>query len=67
MIQLSNITKKYATRELFSELSFQLGSRQRIGLVGRNGCGKSTLFKIILGEESFDGGEISIPKNYRIG
>ena len=67
MIQLSNITKKYATRELFSELSFQLGSRQRIGLVGRNGCGKSTLFKIILGEEGFDSGEISIPKNYRIG
>ncbi|MBE0497350.1 MAG: ABC-F family ATP-binding cassette domain-containing protein [Campylobacterales bacterium] len=67
MIQLTNLTKRFATRELFSNVNFQLGSKQRVGLVGRNGSGKSTLFKMILGEEALDGGEIGIPKNYKIG
>lgn len=67
MIQLSNISKSFATRELFSNVNFQLGAKQRIGLVGRNGSGKSTLFKMILGEEAWDSGEINIPKNYTIG
>ncbi len=67
MIQLTNITKNYASRELFSSLSFKLNSGNRVGLVGRNGSGKSTLFKLILGEESADSGEVIIPKNYKIG
>jgi len=67
MIQLTNVSKSFADRELFSNVNFQLGSKQRVGLVGRNGSGKSTLFKMILGEEALDGGEISIPKNYKIG
>jgi len=67
MIQLSNISKNFASQELFSNLSFKLNAGNRIGLVGRNGSGKSTLFKIILGEESADAGEVSIPKNYKIG
>lgn len=67
MIQLTNISKSYATRELFSNVNFKLNARERIGLVGRNGSGKSTLFKLILGEEQPDGGEVSIPKNYKIG
>ena len=67
MIQLTNISKNYATQELFNNLSFKLNSGNRIGLVGRNGSGKSTLFKIILGQESADSGEVVIPKNYKIG
>ncbi|MEA1891570.1 MAG: ABC-F family ATP-binding cassette domain-containing protein [Campylobacterota bacterium] len=67
MIQLSNISKNYASQELFNKLSFKLNSGNRIGLVGRNGSGKSTIFKLILGEESADSGEIIIPKNYKIG
>jgi len=67
MIQLSNISKNFATQEIFSNLSFKLNSGNRIGLVGRNGSGKSTLFKVILAEESVDSGEVSIPKNYKIG
>ncbi|MBR1745753.1 MAG: ABC-F family ATP-binding cassette domain-containing protein, partial [Fibrobacter sp.] len=38
-----------------------------VGLVGRNGCGKSTLFKMILGQECLDGGSIDIPKKYTLG
>jgi len=67
MIQLSNISKHYGEKELFSNLDFRMNSGNRIGLVGRNGSGKSTLFKLILGEESPDDGDISIPKAYKIG
>ncbi|MEA1915199.1 MAG: ABC-F family ATP-binding cassette domain-containing protein [Campylobacterota bacterium] len=67
MIQLTNISKSYASQELFHNLDFRLGQGQRIGLVGRNGSGKSTLFKLILGEDFYDDGEISIPKGYKIG
>ncbi|MDQ1339489.1 MAG: ATP-binding cassette, subfamily er 3 [Campylobacterota bacterium] len=67
MIQLINISKSFAGRELFSNLNFKLNTGNRVGLVGRNGSGKSTLFKIILGEEHFDSGEVVIPKGYKIG
>lgn len=67
MVQVQNISKNFASQELFSNLSFKLNAGNRMGLVGRNGSGKSTLFKIILGEESLDSGEVIIPKNYRIG
>jgi len=67
MIQLQNISKNFASQELFSNLSFKLNAGNRVGLVGRNGSGKSTLFKIILGEESVESGEIIVPKSYKIG
>ena len=67
MIKLTNISKSYGTQELFSNLNFQLQSGQKVGLVGRNGSGKSTIFKLILGEDHYDNGEISIPKGYKIG
>ncbi len=67
MIQLINISKSFASQELFSNLNFKLNSGNKVGLVGRNGSGKSTLFKIILGEELPDEGEVVIPKGYKIG
>ncbi len=67
MIQINNLTKSFGGRVLFDGLSFQLNSGNKIGFVGRNGTGKSTLFKIILGEEPYDSGDVIIPKNYRIG
>ncbi len=67
MIQLQNISKNFASQELFSDLNMKLNKGNRMGLVGRNGSGKSTLFKLILGEETADSGDIIIPKNYKIG
>ena len=67
MIQLQNISKKFASQELFDNLNFKLNAGTRVGLVGRNGSGKSTLFKLILGEETPDSGDVIIPKNYKIG
>ena len=67
MIKLTNISKSYGTQELFHNINFQLQAGQKIGLVGRNGSGKSTIFKLILNEEHWDDGELTIPKNYKIG
>jgi ATP-binding cassette subfamily F protein 3 len=67
MIQANNLSKSYGPQELFSNISFNLSKGEKVGLVGRNGCGKSTLFKMILGDEFSDSGEIIIPKNYIIG
>lgn len=67
MIQINHLTKSYGTRVLFEDLSLKLSAGNKVGFVGRNGTGKSTLFKIILGEEPYDSGEVIIPKNYRIG
>jgi ATP-binding cassette subfamily F protein 3 len=67
MIELINISKSYPTGELYNDLNLRLNSGNKIGLVGRNGTGKSTLFKLILGEEHQDSGEIKFPKAYKIG
>ena len=67
MIELINISKSYPTGELYNDLNLRLNSGDKVGLVGRNGTGKSTLFKLILGEEHQDSGEIKYPKAYKIG
>ena len=67
MIGVENLYKSFASQVLFEDASFKLNPKERIGLVGLNGHGKTTLFRIIIGEESPDTGTISIPKNYRIG
>lgn len=67
MIALQNIRKGYGDQTLFEDLSFQVNAGERIGISGRNGHGKSTLFRIILGQESLDGGRLEIPRGYTIG
>lgn len=67
MIQAKNLSKHFGSQDLFDNVGFQLGPRERVGLVGRNGSGKSTLFKLILKELTPDSGEITIPKGYRLG
>ena len=67
MVELINIKKSYPTQDLYQDLNLRLNKGDKVGLVGRNGTGKSTLFKLILGEEQPDSGEIATPKNYKIG
>jgi ATP-binding cassette subfamily F protein 3 len=67
VIKINQLSKSYFARELFSEVSLQMTAGERLGLVGRNGHGKTTLFRLILGQEEPDSGEITIPRNYRIG
>src|SRR5208337_4878458 len=67
MISVDNLWKGYGPQVLFEGISFKINPRERVGLVGRNGHGKTTLLRLITGEEESDRGSIVIPKNYRIG
>ena len=66
-LQIENISKSFGELELFSDISFTVEERQRIGLVARNGKGKSTLLKIIAGEEPYDNGKITLRNGVRVG
>lgn len=67
MLQINNLSKHFGHTVLFEDANFSLMPGEKLGFVGRNGSGKSTLFSMILGEMAPDGGEIVIPKGYRIG
>lgn len=67
MLQLQNLSKSYGSRTLFQDVTTALQPGERVGLTGRNGHGKSTLLRIITGEESADSGEIIVPTGYRVG
>ncbi|HLW34627.1 MAG TPA: ABC-F family ATP-binding cassette domain-containing protein [Chthoniobacterales bacterium] len=67
MLTASQLSKSFAGRALFEDVSLQVNRGDRIGLVGPNGAGKSTLFSLILGETSPDNGTIAIEKNATIG
>ncbi|MDP2599345.1 MAG: ABC-F family ATP-binding cassette domain-containing protein [Deltaproteobacteria bacterium] len=67
MLSIRNLDKSYGSQILFDGASLQMTPGERLGLVGRNGHGKSTLFRLLLGEELPDAGKISMPRNYRMG
>ncbi len=67
MIQVNNLDKSYGQQIIFEKAGFTLNPGERAGLVGRNGHGKTTLFKMILGREHPDSGQISISNGYQIG
>ncbi len=67
MIIASSLEKSFGPQILFEDVSFLINKGERIGLVGKNGTGKSTLFRMILGQERQDSGSLSTPKGYRIG
>ena len=67
MIIASTLQKSFGPQTLFDDVSFLINKGERIGLIGKNGTGKSTLFKMIMGEEKQDSGTLSTPKGYKIG
>lgn len=67
VIKLDQVSKSYGGKELFRELHALLRFQEKVAIVGQNGTGKSTLFKIILGEIEPDKGEVSIGSGVRIG
>lgn len=66
MLTIENLSKSYGEKPLFQDLSFSVTEGKRIGIIGVNGTGKSTLLKIIAGVEQADGGEISHTRGYTI-
>jgi macrolide transport system ATP-binding/permease protein len=67
IIEARDIKKSFNSRVLFKETSFYIMRRERVGVFGANGCGKTTLLKILLGDEGIDEGEIFISKSISIG
>src|SRR5436190_17079137 len=67
MLTVSQLSKSFAGRALFDDVSLQVNRGDRIGLVGPNGAGKSTLFSLLLGDVPPDKGTIAIEKNATIG
>src|SRR6202045_2796166 len=67
MLTVSQLSKSFAGRVLFDDVTLQVNRGNRIGLVGPNGAGKSTLFSLILGETSPDSGQIAFEKSATIG
>ena len=66
-LDVQNLTKSFGAHVLFENISFSVAERQKVGLVARNGTGKSTLLSILTGIEGYDSGEIIFRRDLRIG
>ncbi|MFA7637079.1 MAG: ABC-F family ATP-binding cassette domain-containing protein [Monoglobales bacterium] len=67
LIKLDNISKFFGSRLLFENISFEIAEGEKIGFIGENGIGKTTLIKIMTGEISYDDGTITKNNNLKIG
>jgi ATP-binding cassette, subfamily F, member 3 len=67
MIQLSSAGKRFGSKLLFEDFDWLITARDRVGLIGGNGTGKSTLLKVLAGSESLDAGEMASAKGVTIG
>ncbi|CAH2715556.1 Energy-dependent translational throttle protein EttA [Neobacillus rhizosphaerae] len=66
MLTVENVSKTYGEKQLFNDISFTISEKERVGLIGINGTGKSTLLKIIAGLDVPDDGKIITGKDYSI-
>ena len=67
ILQGKNLTKLYITNLIFEHVDFTIQEGEKVGLVGPNGTGKSTLFRCITGEESFDEGQLQMSARHTMG
>lgn len=66
LFQVENLTKSFGDLVLFSDMSFGIAEGQRVGLVAKNGTGKTTLLNILSGEEGYDSGKITYRKDIHV-
>jgi len=66
-VDIQNLTKSFGAQVLFENISFSIAEGQRIGLIAKNGTGKSTLLSILTGKEGYDDGQIIFRNDLRIG
>ncbi len=64
---LTNIERTFGKRILFDKLSFQIDQGERVGFIGDNGSGKTSLFKVLLGKLAIDAGQVSIARSIKLG
>jgi ATP-binding cassette subfamily F protein 3 len=67
LFRLAEIHKSYSAHDILRGLTFQINPNEKVGLVGRNGAGKTTAFRIITGEEAPDEGEVVKMNNLKLG
>lgn len=67
MIDFIQVNKRFGTQTVLENVSFRINAGEHVGVVGPNGAGKSTIFSLITNELSTDSGDVSLPKNVRIG
>ena len=65
-VNIKNLSMSFGTQELFSNVNIYIEEGQKVGVVGLNGAGKTTFFKILMGKEIPDSGKITFKKNTRI-
>lgn len=67
MLNIHNLTVSFQGEDLFKDITFRLGAGDRTGLIGKNGAGKSTMLKVIAGDQEYDAGQIALVKDIQIG
>src|SRR6476620_5357095 len=67
LFRLSNVWKSYGGTEILKGVSFQVNADEKVGLVGRNGAGKTTVFRLIVGQEGADEGEVIKMNGLKLG
>ena len=65
-LEVQNLTKRIGERVLFENISFTVGEREHIGIIAKNGTGKSTLLSIVAGKDGYDGGDIIFRRDLKI-
>ena len=66
-LDVQNLTKSFGSETLFKDISFSVGEGQKVGLIAKNGTGKSTLLEILSNKEGYDNGKIIYRNNIKIG
>lgn len=66
-ISVSNLTKSFGSETVLENIQFQVRPKDKIGIVGHNGCGKTTLFNILMKELDYDSGDVYVHPELRIG
>ena len=66
-LDVQHLTKSFGALTLFRDISFSIGEGQKVGLIAKNGTGKSTLLSILCGKEGYDAGDIVFRKDLKVG
>ncbi len=66
-LDVQHLSKSFGALQLFQDISFSIGEGQRVGLIAKNGTGKSTLLSILSGKEGYDSGDIVFRRDLKVG